>query len=87
MNFKKLLLLKKIKLPEDIIEKIKKDYFEYVMCIDCYRYFKSNTCHKCNSCQKWLCETHSQRALKWGLYYRRVHCYRMCDQCCWWEIS
>ena len=30
------------------------------MCIDCYRYFKSNICNRCNSCQKWLCEKHAK---------------------------
>ena len=71
MNFKKLFLLEKIKLPNDIIQKIK-DYLQYVLCIDCYRYFKSNTCRKCNSCQKWLCETHAQRALDWEVTIKEL---------------
>ena len=73
---------------KDIINKILKEYFFNIKCIDCNKTFlKKNTSSKCDSCKNWLCENHAQRALKWGSYYRNVSCYRMCDNCCWFEIS
>ncbi len=88
MEFQKIKLVSKLNLPSDIIKKIIKDYFWYRKCFDCYQLFRPISCDdQCNSCQHWLCKEHSKRALMWGNYYRKQSNYRMCDQCCWWEIS
>ena len=87
MNYQKLLLLQKIKLPNDILTKIKKDYLEQVRCADCYRKVSIKNCNKCNICDKWICAKDSPNALYCGQMYYQKENYYMCDICCWWEIS
>jgi len=77
-------LINKLPLPDEIIRKIN-SYLSYYKCKDCYKLFPSSTCKKCNSCNDWLCNIHSKRALIWGKYYRNY--YRICSQCCWGEIT
>ena len=40
----------------------------------------------CSFCYSILCPKHANRALKYGLEYKRKICY-MCDSCCWNEVS
>ena len=87
MNYK-LLYLQKILLPNDIIQKIIIDHFSYVLCRECYKKkYNFMSCKKCNICDGWLCNSHAERALKWGKYYHGKENYRMCDICCWNEIT
>ena len=87
MNCETLFLIQKINLPNDILKKIKKDYFQYVMCVDCYRRVPFLNCNKCDICKGWICPKDSGNARYCGQLYYQKDNYYMCDQCCWWEIS
>lgn len=46
----------------------------------------SETYSKCTFCKTKLCQFHTERAQKYGKYYRHYDC-NMCDQCCWFEVG